>query len=115
MAQAKYRRYTSIDRVLDILLMFGASSEPLSMPMLARAFGTSRSSTYRYLQILRSRGLVEEAATAGHYRLGPAATALACNMPPERGSVDQDGSASRPVGHGLSARTPAPPDRLAGE
>jgi DNA-binding IclR family transcriptional regulator len=70
-------RYSSLDRILDILLMFGESQGPLSVQRLSEAFRSSRSSTYRYVQILRKRGLVEEADVPGHFRLGPMVLRLA--------------------------------------
>ena len=45
--------YSSPERVLDMLIAFGEPDRPHSVHSLARAFGTSRSSTYRYLQMLR--------------------------------------------------------------
>jgi len=70
-------RYSSLDRILDILLMFGESQTPLSVQRLSEAFRSSRSSVYRYVQILRKRGLIEETDVPGHFRLGPMTLRLA--------------------------------------
>jgi len=70
-------RYSSLDRILDILLMFGENQAPLSVQRISEVFRSSRSSTYRYVQILRKRGLIEETAVPGHFRLGPMVMRLA--------------------------------------
>jgi len=70
-------RYSSLDRILDILLMFGESQGSLSVQRISEAFRSSRSSTYRYVQILRKRGLIEETDVPGHFRLGPMVVRLA--------------------------------------
>jgi DNA-binding IclR family transcriptional regulator len=63
--------YSSPERVLDMLIAFAEPDTPHSVHSIARAFGTSRSSTYRYLQMLRKRALIEEEeGLPGHYRLG---------------------------------------------
>lgn len=77
MAGSGNGRYSSLDRILDILLMFGESQGPLSVQRLSEAFRSSRSSTYRYVQILRKRGLIEETDVPGHFRLGPMVLRLA--------------------------------------
>jgi IclR family acetate operon transcriptional repressor len=70
-------RYSSLDRILDILLMFGESPGSLSVQRISEAFRSSRSSTYRYVQILRKRRLIEETDVPGHFRLGPMVVRLA--------------------------------------
>jgi DNA-binding IclR family transcriptional regulator len=70
-------RYSSLDRILDILLMFGKGPGSLSVQRISEAFRSSRSSTYRYVQILRKRGLIEETDVPGHFRLGPMVVRLA--------------------------------------
>lgn len=70
-------RTSASERILDILLMFGQAPGTLSVQDVAAAFGGSRSSTYRDLQTLRKRQLIEEVAVPGHFRLGAAAIALA--------------------------------------
>jgi DNA-binding IclR family transcriptional regulator len=62
--------------VLDLLLSFGDGAPEHSVQTLARRCATSRSSTYRYLQMLRKRALVT-AVRPGHYRLGPRVLDLA--------------------------------------
>lgn len=68
---------SSLERILDILLVFGEQPAGMTVRHIATAFATSRSSTYRYLQALRSRGLVEETNVPGHFRIGPAVVTLA--------------------------------------
>jgi DNA-binding IclR family transcriptional regulator len=58
-----------------MLLAFAGSTH--SVHSLSRRFGTSRSSTYRYLEMLRRRQLIEAAPAAGHYRLGSRVVELA--------------------------------------
>jgi len=82
-------RRSSMDRVLDILMMFGETSGELPLQSLAKNAGRSRSSLYRYLQVLRERGLVEESNLPGHYRLGPAVVALTRNLNDRRGMIAQ--------------------------
>jgi DNA-binding IclR family transcriptional regulator len=71
MSEASENRlgFSSVERVLDILLMFAAPGATGNAQSIAEAFGTSRSSTYRYLQVLRSRGLIEEVGSSGDYRI----------------------------------------------
>lgn len=68
---AKPQPYSSTERILDILLTFGETENTLSAQDIGRRFGLSRSSAYRYLQMLKQRGLIEEAVAAGHYGIGP--------------------------------------------
>lgn len=70
-------RYSSNERIVDLLLSFAdAPAARQSMAALARRFRLSRSSTYRYLQILRIRGLIAETEVPGEYELGPALALL---------------------------------------
>ncbi|MBX5490027.1 MAG: IclR family transcriptional regulator [Chloroflexi bacterium] len=55
---------------MDVLLLFDEQHPVLTAAEVARRLGMSRSTTYRYLQSLRSYQLVEE-DEAGGYRLGP--------------------------------------------
>lgn len=64
--------YPSFERIIDIWLSFVTPGAVHSAHAIAQRFGTSRSSTYRYLQILRERGLIEDVDGAGNYRLGSA-------------------------------------------
>jgi DNA-binding IclR family transcriptional regulator len=68
---------TSFERSIDILLMFREVSDGVSARDIAEKFGVSRSSAFRYLQILRARDLVEPTAQPGVFRLGPAIVRLA--------------------------------------
>jgi len=60
-----------------MLLLFDDASPTLSAQQIADGLKMSRSATYRYLQSLRSQGLLEEDATRGLYRLGPRVLELA--------------------------------------
>lgn len=69
--------YSSNERVLDMLLSFAHAAEGRqTVQAIAQAFGLSRSSTYRYLQILRARRLIVETETPGEYALGDALLSL---------------------------------------
>lgn len=71
-------RYSSTERILDMMMFFARAAEGRqSVQGVAQAFGLSRSSTYRYLQMLRERDLIQETAVAGEYEVGPALIALA--------------------------------------
>lgn len=69
-------RNTTVERAIDVLLLFDEQHPVLSAAEVARRLGMSRSTTYRYLQSLRSYQLVEE-DEAGGYRLGPRVFQLA--------------------------------------
>ena len=53
-----------------MLLLFDLSTPVLSAGEIAERLGMSRSTTYRYLQSLRSSDLLEEDAARGGFRLG---------------------------------------------
>ena len=63
-------RNTTADRTADVLLLFDESRPVISAADVSRLLGMTRSTTYRYLQTLRSYGLVEEDEARGGYRLG---------------------------------------------
>ncbi|WP_176400677.1 IclR family transcriptional regulator [Pigmentiphaga sp. NML030171] len=81
--------YPSFERIVDIWLSFVTPGAVHSAQAIAREFGTSRSSTYRYLQILRERGLIEDVDGAGNYRLGSAFVNLvrSCEDPSTSASI----------------------------
>lgn len=62
-------------KVLDILTLFGPGTPVVTAPLVAARFRLSRSTTYRYLQLLKARGFLAGAG-AGGYRLGPQLAAL---------------------------------------
>lgn len=64
-------RNTTADRTADILLLFDAERPVLSAALVASLLGMTRSTTYRYLQTLRVRGLVEADERHDGFRLGP--------------------------------------------
>ena len=90
MPTLKTRLSSSPERLLDILLMF-ENEETVSLKRLAERFGGSRSSTYRDVGFLRSRGFVVDAGP-GVFRLGTAVERLANSI----GAVNSLGSVARP-------------------
>lgn len=67
---------SSLDRILDILLMFAGHGQVVTRQEIERRFGLSRSSAYRYLHTLRRRGLISSMARSGEYVLSPGFTRL---------------------------------------
>jgi DNA-binding IclR family transcriptional regulator len=63
-------RNTTADRAIDVLLLFDDHAPVLSAAEVAEQLEMSRSTTYRYLQSLRSYGLLEEDEARGGFRLG---------------------------------------------
>lgn len=57
-------------RVLDILDALRDAENGLSLPDLAAAAGLPKSSAFRYLATLESRGYVNQDGISGHYRIG---------------------------------------------
>jgi DNA-binding IclR family transcriptional regulator len=70
-------RNATADRAIDVLLLFDERSPVLSAVEVARRLNMSRSTTYRYLQSLRSYELLEEDDEHGGFRLGPRVFELA--------------------------------------
>lgn len=60
----------SVNRALDILEAFGPEHLEWGVSALSRHLGLHKATTYRLLQTLRARGLVEQDPTSGNYRLG---------------------------------------------
>lgn len=65
------------DRAIDLLLLFSEEQPVLTAEEVSERLGMPRSTTYRYLQSLRSYGLVEENEVSGGFRLGPSVFKLA--------------------------------------
>src|SRR5690606_11024861 len=65
------------ERALDILLLFDDQHPILTAAELSRRLGMPRSTTYRYLQSLRSYGLVAEDERQNGVRPGPLVLRLA--------------------------------------
>jgi len=63
-------RNATADRAIDVLLLFDSSTPVLSAGVIAERLGMSRSTTYRYLQSLRSSNMLEEDEVRGGFRLG---------------------------------------------
>jgi DNA-binding IclR family transcriptional regulator len=70
-------RNTTADRAIDVLLLFSDNALVLSAGEVAERLDMSRSTTYRYLQSLRSYDLLEEDEVRGGFRLGPRVFELA--------------------------------------
>jgi DNA-binding IclR family transcriptional regulator len=61
---------STADRVLDVLLLFQESWPELTAEEICELIDAPRSTTYRYIRVLRNKGFLEKSATGG-YRLGP--------------------------------------------
>lgn len=70
-------RNVTADRAIEILLLFNERCTSLSAAEVAARLAMSRSTTYRYLQSLRTLGFLEEEDGGGRYRLGPQILRLA--------------------------------------
>lgn len=70
-------RNSTADRAIDVLLLFDDNRPVLSALEVADRLSMPRSTTYRYLQSLRSSGLVEDDQSSGGFRLGPTILQLA--------------------------------------
>jgi len=68
---------STASRAIEVLLVFDEVAPPVSATEVAERLGMSRATTYRYLQSLRSTGLVEEDEERGGFRLGPRILRLA--------------------------------------
>lgn len=68
---------SSLDRILDIMLMFAGHGRVVTRREIERRFGLSRSSAYRYLHSLRRRGLITAMARSGEFVLSPGFVRLA--------------------------------------
>ena len=60
----------SLERGIDILSAVATAAHPLDVPAIATQCCLPKSSTYRFLHLLRRRGLVETAPDGQGYRLG---------------------------------------------
>jgi DNA-binding IclR family transcriptional regulator len=60
----------SLDRGIDVLSLVASAGRPLDVASIAAQCRLPKSSTYRFLQLLRQRGLVEAAPDGSGYRLG---------------------------------------------
>jgi DNA-binding IclR family transcriptional regulator len=70
-------RNSTADRAIDVLLLFDDQGPVLSALDVSAKLSMPRSTTYRYLQSLRSYGLVEDDSTSSGFRLGPRVLQLA--------------------------------------
>jgi DNA-binding IclR family transcriptional regulator len=61
---------STADKVLDVLLLFQESWPELSAEEICELIDAPRSTTYRYIRILRDKGFLER-SPAGAFRLGP--------------------------------------------
>jgi DNA-binding IclR family transcriptional regulator len=68
-------RNSTADRAIDLLLLFSDSRRVVTAAEIANDLGTSRSATYRYLQSLKTYGLLEDDPNG--FRLGPTILELA--------------------------------------
>jgi len=79
---------SSLERILDVLLMFAENGGRLSVADVSGQYGMSRSSSYRYLQVLASRGLIEKSGEPGVFQIGSAVLQLARVRTTHRSLVD---------------------------
>jgi DNA-binding IclR family transcriptional regulator len=70
-------RNSTADRAIDVLLLFDERRPALSAVDVSERLAMPRSTTYRYLQSLRTYGLVEEDSAGSGFRLGPRVLELA--------------------------------------
>lgn len=66
---------STIDKVLDVLLLFSEARHRLSIEEISQLLDMPKSSVYRYVRILCDKGFLEKVGTA-HYRLGLTFVAL---------------------------------------
>jgi DNA-binding IclR family transcriptional regulator len=69
LTEASQGRNATAERAIDVLLLFDEAHPVLSASEIARRLDMPRSTTYRYLQTLRSYQLIEDDARGG-FRLG---------------------------------------------
>ena len=60
----------TVNRALDVLLLFSEEHPEWSVAELSQALGLHRSIVYRILCTFEQRGIVTRSNTGGHYRLG---------------------------------------------
>lgn len=65
----KHATNTSVDKALDILLLFREKHSSFSIDAISQRLGVPRSTTYRYVRTLTDRGFLEK-VDSNHYRLG---------------------------------------------
>ncbi len=68
---------STADRAIDVLLLFDDAHLHLTAAEVSEQLKMPRSTTYRYLQSLRSNQLIEEDESGGRFRLGPRLLQLA--------------------------------------
>jgi DNA-binding IclR family transcriptional regulator len=77
MANSRDPGVKSADRTIDLLEFLGRSQQPPTFAELSRDLAIPKSSLFHLLSSLARRGYVEQVATRGGYRLGPAVVDLA--------------------------------------
>jgi DNA-binding IclR family transcriptional regulator len=60
---------TTVDKVLEILLLFNEHHRELSIEEISQVIGTPKSTTYRHIAILQNKGFLER-TSPGNFRLG---------------------------------------------
>src|SRR5947208_584628 len=71
------RRNSTVDRAIEVLMLFTEQQPVLSASDIAIRLKMPRSTTYRFLQTLRSYNLLEDDRLSGGLRLGPRILELA--------------------------------------
>lgn len=92
---------SSLERILDVLLAFADRPDGVTMQDLSGLFALSRSTVYRYVQILKSRGMIEETPVPGLLRIGPSVRLLALARGARRGLTE----IAQPILEELAAET----------
>ncbi|HET9078722.1 MAG TPA: IclR family transcriptional regulator [Acidimicrobiales bacterium] len=64
-------RNATADRVIDVLTLFSEEHPVVTAAEVAHRLGMARSTSYRYLQSLRTAGLLEDDPDRSGFRLGP--------------------------------------------
>lgn len=91
----------SLDRAVDLLELLATSGKEVGVTELARPLGVHKSTVSRVLATLERRGLVEQSAVSGKYRLGYGLVRLARAA----GAELELAQAARPVMEELARRT----------
>ena len=63
-------QFKSLLKAMDLLNLLLKKRIMLSTPEISNSLGTPRSTTYKYLAILREHGLVDYDKESGRYKLG---------------------------------------------
>lgn len=74
----RHKQFGSANRVLQVLSLFATGPAQLTVDAIASAIGAPRSSTYRYVKLLKDAGFIVDNG-AGHLEVAPLAIGLVRN------------------------------------